>query len=201
MNENTEIDVVDSEQPVEDADGTVEGGSVSTIPIVEYTEENPLPVYIVPSEEEPEPQEELEVFSLTGSYMGTISDTYLDYFSGIVEKLKFGEHYLIWRSGQYSYSMAYGSELDVSDKGVFNGQCDIVQIYRDSDSYNSNWYVSSFSDDVSISGEHLFLYSDLGMYPTLERGLSKYESQALLFGVAVAFLFGVVSVLFNAIKR
>lgn len=201
MNENNEIDIVDTEQPVEDDNSVVEASPVDSIPILEYTEDNPLPVYIVPSEETEEVEEQLEVFSATGSYSGIISDTYLNYFTGIVEKLGYDEHYVIWRSGQYSYSLAYGSDLDCSDGGVFNGKCTVVSVYRDSSSYSSDWYVSTSSDSVSVSADSLFLYSDLGMYPTVERGLNRYESQALLFGVAVAFLFGVVSILFSTLKR
>lgn len=177
-------------------DDTVKEDSGSeVISIPEYTMDSPLPVTIV---EEVSEQEQLEVFSLTGSYYGTISDTYLDYFEGIVQKLKPSEHYVIWRSGQYAYTMCYGSDIELNGS-TFTGTGSFVEIYRDSDSYNSNWYVSYGSDSLSLSTSKLFCYSDLGVYPTVERGVSHAESSALLITLAVITVFMLASRIFDFI--
>lgn len=148
---------------------------------VQYTIDNPLPVVIVDKVAE---EEELEVYAATGYYYGTISDTYLDYFEGIVQKLKPSEHYVIWRSGQYAYSMCYGADVSLNGS-TFSGSGTLVEIYRDSSSYSSDWYVSTNEDSVSFVASKLFVYSDLGMYPTVERGLSHAEGLALCLAIAV----------------
>lgn len=162
----------------------------------EYSVENPLPVMLV--EEDPV-QEELQVYSLSGSYNGTISDTYLSYFEGIVQKLDYNDNYVIWRSGAYAYSMAYGEEI-VLNGSVFSGPCNLVEIYRSSDSYNSDWYVSSSLDELNVDATTLFLYSNLGMYPTVERGFSTYESGTLVFVAVLMFLCCVINGIFKSVR-
>lgn len=226
MNENNILDVEqpvqngdsvsepsssDTEVPVEETltepetaadpetDGTEEAGSASVevpdIIIPEYTIDNPMPVMLV---EETEEQTELEVYSLTGSYPGTISDTYLDYFEGIVEKLKPSEHYVIYRAGQYAYNLCYGEDITL-DGSYFSGECDVVSVYRDADNYNNTWYVDKFVDSLALSATDIFCYSDLGMYPTVERGLTNAESMGLLVAVAVATVFMLASRIFDYI--
>lgn len=170
-----------------------ESGSAAPETVVEYVEvvqlptysfENPLPVTLVESEEELVEPIELEVFSLTGTYAGTISDTYLDYFEGIVQKLDYDEHYVIWRSGQYAYTMCYGEDIELNGT-FFSGDCNMVQLYRSSDSYSNDWYVATGSDSLALSATDIFCYSDLGMYSALERGLSYGQGTAILVSIAV----------------
>ena len=227
MNENN---TVDTEQPVQNDDIVLEpvendnsqiengetaanpnvenletGGSASVsqvyevLNIPEYTVENPMPVMLV-EEQGQEEQTELEVFALTGKYNGTISDTYLDYFEGIVEKLRPDEHYVIWRSGQYSYTMCWGEDIELEGT-YFSGIAQSVVVFRSSDSYSNDWYVEWGSDSVSLSASDLFVYSDLGMFPTVERGMKHGESMALAFGLATAFVFVLVHSIFNYIVK
>lgn len=182
-----------------------ESGSASVSEVVEvvklpnYSIENPLPVVVI-EDEEPIEQTELEVFSITGSYHGTISDTYLDYFEGIVEKLKPDENYVIWRSGQYAYNMCYGKDIHL-EGSFFSGDCELVQIYRSSDSYNNDWYVSTGSDSLALSATDIFCYSNLGMYPTVERGVKHGESVAFLFAFGVATVFFLAHSIFKYIRH
>ncbi|MDO4261340.1 MAG: hypothetical protein Q4C82_04620 [Eubacteriales bacterium] len=162
-----------------------------------YSLENPMPVYIVEPVEE---ETELEVMSLTGSYAGTISDTYLSYFRGIVQKLKSSEHYLVYRSGQYSYTMVYGEDVALSGSR-FSGSGSVVTIYRDSSSYSSDWYVEYSEDSLSLDAGTLFVYSDLGMYPTLKEGGSALEFSALLFAVGFAVVYSVCHDIFDYIME
>lgn len=225
MNENTVLDVEQSVQndnvilePIENDNSQIEnqeavadpnaenleaGGSASVsqvyevLNIPEYTVENPMPVILV---EEPEEQTELEVFALTGKYNGTISDTYLDYFEGIVEKLRPNEHYVIWRSGQYAYTMCWGEEIELQGT-YFSGTADSCVLFRSSDSYNSDWFVDWGTDNLALSASDLFVYSDLGQFPTVERGMKHGESMALAFGLASAFVFVLAHSIFDYIVK
>lgn len=191
----TESAASDPEEGEAETDGSEAADEVTEVVIPEYTEENPLPVTLV--EEVPQ-QEELEVYALSGTYNGTISDTYLDYFEGIVEKLKPSEHYVIWRSGQYAYNMCYGEEISLEGT-YFSGECNLVSIYRDSDSYNNIWYVDKSTDSLALSATDIFCYSDLGMYPTVERGATNAESMGMFIAVAVATVFVLASRIFDFI--
>lgn len=150
----------------------------------------------VVAETDSEDVQEIEEYALSAVVSGTISDTYLDYFEGIVQKLSFDEHYVIWKCADYAYTMAYGEEIEESD-GVFTGDCDTVQIVRQGDTYSSYWAVEYGSDTLSLDVGEAFVYSDLGMYPTLERGLSSLEAETLLFSLGVAFVFSIVTGIFS----
>ena len=201
------LEVIEEEETAADpvTEQGEESGSASVSEVVEvvklpnYSVENPLPVYIV-EDEEPVEQTELEVFSLTGSYHGTISDTYLDYFEGIVEKLKPNENYVVWRSGQYAYNMCYGENIEL-DGTFFSGDCDLVQIYRSPDNYSNDWYVSTGSDSLSLSATDIFCYSNLGMYPTLERGAKHGESITFLLAFCVFTVFVLAHSIFDYIVK
>lgn len=225
MNEN---DILDSQQPVDTVDGDFEDisadnpesseviedveedvqisevgeteGSDVFIDFPDYSVDNPLPVYIVEPEEVEEPEEELEVFSASGSYPGTISTTYLDYFEGIVEKLSPKNHYVVWRSGQYAYTLAYGENIGYSS-GTFLGNCYTVEIYRNSSSYSSDWYTRSGTDSLALDASGLFIYSDLGMFPRFERGLRYGEEMAVLVAICVATVFLLASRIFDYIVK
>lgn len=140
---------------------------------------------------------DVSAYALGGGSYGTISDTYLDYFEGIVQKLSPEEHYVIWKSGDYEYTLAYGEEVTESD-GIFTGLCDVVRIYRDSSgSYNSVWYVETASDSLSLDSSQLFVYSDLGMYSTIERGVSSLEANTILFAIGFSVVYSVCHDMFD----
>ena len=204
-----ENDVMDIEQRDElDKDGNEVGESVDSTADTEivlpadaleeiFEQSGGIPVRIV---EEVEEEEELQVFALNGAYQGTISDTYLDYFEGIVQKLPFDTHYVIWRSGEYAYTLAYGESIELSD-GVFIGDCDVVNIYRNTSNYNNTWYVGYESDSLRLDSADLFIYSDLGMYPTVERGFGSLEANAILFAIGFSIVFSIVTKLFGAVVK
>ena len=182
--------------PTEQREGGADEPSVAG-PETIYDIENPMPVMIVEPEEE---EYELEVFSLTGSYPGTISDTYLNYFRGIVQKLDWNQHYVVYRSGQYSYTMVYGEEVALNGTR-FTGNGNVVNLYRNTSSGNSDWYVGYSSDSLSLSAGSLYVYSDLGMYPTLKEGGSSIEFMALLFAVGFAVVYSVCHDIFDYIME
>lgn len=144
-------------------------------------------------------EEEIMQVTVADSAVGTISDTYLDYFTGIVEKLPYGTNYVIWKSGEYEYTLAYGDQLELDGTRFTGTDCSVVQIYRQSENYSSNWLVRNLTDDVEVSAGNLFIYSDLGMYPGVGRGVSRYEGTALLFAIAFATLYIVLRDFFRAL--
>lgn len=188
MNEDNIVDIEQPDEPSENGaeigESDIENSNTEIVLGADaleelFTEENPIPVTIV---EEKEEEQQLEVFALSGSYSGTISDTYLDYLEGIVQKLPYNDHYVIWRSGQYAYTLAYGENIKL-DGSRFTGECDVVNLYRDDSSYNNNWYVEYDTDTLSLNTGSLYVYSDLGLYPTVERGFSDIEAKTILFAV------------------
>lgn len=184
------------EEPQEGQEGAEEGQE-DLVPEESYTLENPMPVVIVEPEEE---EYEMEVFALSGSYPGTISETYLNYFRGIVQKLDWKQHYVVYRSGLYSYTMVYGEDVELNGTR-FTGSGNVVNLYRNSSSSSSDWYVSYSTDTLSLSAGSLYVYSDLGMYPALKEGGSSIEFAALLFAVGFAVVYSVCHDIFDYVME
>lgn len=183
-----------SENFVQDDEETGEG---TQEPSFTLSPDTPIPVYLV----EPEQEEyELEVFALSGSYPGTIADTYLDYFRGIVQKLGWDEHYVVYRSGQYAYTLVYGKGVDFNGTR-FIGNGNVVNLYRSASSSNYEWYVSYSTDTLSLTAGSLFIYSDLGTFPELREGGTHIESLTLLFSVGFAVVYSVCHDIFDYIME
>ena len=97
-------------------------------------------------------------------------------FQGLVSKVPFGQHYVYWRDGQYSYKFAYG---DLSlDGNVFTGTDAVTIIsYDTTGSSYSNYYTWSVTSDsaFSLDAGNRLVYSDLGNYPGMgEREVQNY---------------------------
>lgn len=107
-------------------------------------------------------------------YPGTWSGSILDYFSAVMRQNP-GEHYVAFRSSQYSYFLFYGHDLNYSD-GVVSGSGDYVQY-----SYNSNNYVVTRGNDyVDINISSGVVYTDLNAsYGALD-GASEITLQTVL---------------------
>lgn len=144
--------------------------------------------------------DEIEVFSSEGITNGTISEIYLNYFEGIVEKLDYSEHYVVWRSGDYSYSIAYGEDMFV-ENGLVRGEAlNCVRIYRDSVTTSYNWLTKTETlETLSLDATGAFVYSDMGDYPTLERGLNNGEAMAILFAIGFALVYNVCNRFFDCV--
>ena len=155
----------------------------------------PLPVYFV---DEPLEDYEVETYAVGSTYPGTISSSYLDYFTGIADKLSPFEHYVAYRSGQYEYTMAWGKELQY-DGGRFRGDAlSICRIYRYSGS-NYDYMVEWFSDSVNVFPGGNFVYSDLGNYAALTEGGTGIEIATLLFAIGFAVCYVVCHDIFDYI--
>ena len=132
---------------------------------------------------------------------GTISSTYLEYFEGCIQKLDMNEHYVLWKSGDYEYTLAFSDELQLNGER-FTGECETVTIYRDSSSnYNSDWYVELGNQEVNFSAEKLFCYSDLGNYSTLQRGDNNVIAWTFLFFFGFFVVYSVCHDIFDYIME
>lgn len=144
-------------------------------------------------------EEELELLSdYDASPDHNLGTSNLSIFQGLVSKVPFGEHYVYWRDGQYSYKFAYG---DLSwDGSEFTGadEITICTYVANTTGYQADYYWQ-VSYDLSFSldpGDRL-VYSDLGDFPGLgEREVQKYVAITAYtcFGV---MLFG----LFDRLRR
>ena len=116
-------------------------------------------------------------------YDGSISSTYSEYFKGILYKLE-PAHYLICRTGQYQYMMAYGDDLEY-ESGVFTG--DVFTVIINTNTYNSNFSIVWGTDsDFRFTVNDNMIYSDLGAFPIINYQTSvTYQKGVLYFAAAV----------------
>lgn len=108
-------------------------------------------------------------------YEGNPSNTQLQYFRDIIPGIGLGDHYVAFRSGQYTYTMLVG---DISyDNGIFSSADSCTVYYLETNnSYNGYYTYSVFEvDSISLNPEDKIIYSDLGQFPQLEERGAKYE--------------------------
>lgn len=142
---------------------------------------------------------EISPYALNGGVSGTISATYLDYFEGVLEKKDYDEHYVIFKSGDYRYTLAYGDSLKLNGSTFSGVGLNVVNIYRDDN--RSDWYTEFITDSVSLNATRLFVYSDLGDYATVEEGVSHIEVYALLFFLAFFVVYNVAHDIFDYVME
>lgn len=113
-------------------------------------------------------------------------------FSGLVSKVPWGQHYVYWRDGQYSYRFAYG---DIELTGTtFRGDVTIVT-YAQTGGSGSYYTWSTVKDNsFTLSAGNRLVYSDLGDYP----GLSDRE---VIRSVETLSLVATGSILFVLLDR
>lgn len=116
----------------------------------------------------------LSVYDAASDYnLGATNQTI---FQGLVSKVPYGQSYVYWRDGQYSYKFAYG-ELSL-DGVVFTGTGDVTIVSYDTtgSSYNNYYTWSVVTDSVfSLDAGERLVYSDLGNYPGMgERRMQEY---------------------------
>lgn len=70
----------------------------------------------------------------------------LTIFSGVVEKVPFGQHYVYWRDGEYRYCLAVGP-LTVSGTNFSSADPVTVYTYERHSSSGSSYYTWSVSTD------------------------------------------------------
>lgn len=97
-------------------------------------------------------------------YDGSMSSSVVNYFDDIVPKLG-GVHYVLFRSGQYSYRLVYGKDMSLSGDYFTGTDCSYY-------AYDTRYYTWQYGYEGAFSldaGSYL-VYSDLGAYPALDSG-------------------------------
>lgn len=118
-------------------------------------------------------------------YDGNPSNTYIQYFKDTLTKIPLGDHYVAFRSGQYSYTMVVG---DIAfNNGVFSSTDTCAVFTIESDNSYNGYYSYSQSDiaNFQLNAGDKILYSDLGHYPDLEERGQKYEILTTILIVVV----------------
>lgn len=113
-------------------------------------------------------------------------------FSGLVSKVPWGQHYVYWRDGQYSYRFAYG-DLELTGT-TFKGNGSVTIVTYSTTGGSGSYYTWTSSKDSAfvLSANNRLVYSDLGDYPGLsDREVMRYvQTTALVVsGIAIFFLF------------
>lgn len=131
-----------------------------------------------------------------------LSSTYVDYLSEALSDIDPNEHYVLFRSGQYSHVLAIGKDLKYSN-GSVSGAADVLILnanqtgsYGSYNDYSVNYtYDSNFS--YKYTGE--MVYSDIipGI-PSLNQYRSESQYPMIYLSVGVI---GVLALLFILFKR
>ena len=110
--------------------------------------------------------------------------------------------YVLWRDTQYVYRIAYGN-INFDGGYTFTGDVDLVTI-QTSSGYNIQPSLV-FSSDASfrlVNSQNAIIFSNLGGYPDIcDVGGKRYEIQAIIFGIAVLFVYLLVGGIFRAVRR
>lgn len=132
-----------------------------------------------------------------------LSSTYVDYLSEVLSDIDPNEHYVLFRSSQYSHVFAVGKDLEYNN-GVVSGVADVLILTAD----QSGTGYSSYNDySVSYSNDNNFKYTYDGemVYSDIIPGipsLNEYrsESQFPMIYLIVGVI-GVFALLFILFKR
>lgn len=117
-------------------------------------------------------------------YDGTISNTYLTYFEGILSKSSINDDYLILRSGQNEYVMVVG-DLTYNNKNFVGSSLTEYKFYTESTNYNSQYrFTETTNVSINQNTNNYIVYSNLGPYPDIIERSSYYE-MSLLFAFVV----------------
>lgn len=116
-------------------------------------------------------------------YEGTVSSTYVTLFANILEKHTKAD-YVVFRGGQYEYILVYG-ELILTGKKIAGEDVDIVTV-NTSSSYNSTQSLTfGIEPTFELNVGNSIIYSNLGDYPLIQGGVTKYEVQAVTYMLLV----------------
>lgn len=109
------------------------------------------------------------------------------YVLAIVGSRGYGEHYVLWRAGQYDYYCAVGN-ISYSGDSYVGTDCDVYYL-RTYGGYNSGYEWTYSKQDIAVSRNGMLVWSDLGGMPMLTTGEGgNWYDQALLFAAVAAFL-------------
>lgn len=131
------------------------------------------------------------------TYDGNLSSTALSYFRDI--DIPFFSNYVVFRDSDYSYKMFVSDSLETSGSGFVGGSGTIYNWYTSGNYYNTQHYSHYDINSFTLSNnDHFILYSNLGTYARLERGLEYDKAQ--LFIIFTACIFCLIGFIFKCIN-
>lgn len=123
-------------------------------------------------------------------YEGTISDSILAYFEGMAVQ-QAGDPYLLYRVDRYNYRYYYGANL-VYSSGSFSGS---GVSYVNYNSYDGDF--SRGSGNVDLVPGSYAIYTNMDeAYSSFPAERIVFYEKALLFSLAVLFVFAVLRLIF-----
>lgn len=120
------------------------------------------------------------------AYDGTPSSTYITYFRDMLTKFPVSSDYVCFRSGQYEYLLVIGDLTKTDNRIESTGAVDICEISTYS-GYNATYSMSFRTEDnFTVECGDEIVYSNLGMYPTLEERGDLFDFTTLFIIVCCA---------------
>lgn len=136
--------------------------------------------------------ETIAVYNAADGY--NLGTSYASIFAGVAYKVPFGQHYVYWRDGQYSYKFAYGDITLEGTEFIGNGDITICSYDTSSSGYNSVYHWTTGVDsNFSLSGNDALVYSDLGSYPDIFNRRGLFNETAVMYGFACFLLWKLFS--------
>lgn len=133
-------------------------------------------------------------------YEGTPSNTYVTYFRDLMGSVPVSDNYIMFRSGQYEYTMIVGEIYKNNDTFSSDTTCTVYTI-QNPNSYNSYYnYSIETIDTFSVNVGDKLIYSDIGNYPQFEERSQKYEILNTIL-IVVALLSVVIGRFFGVRTR
>lgn len=134
------------------------------------------------------------------SYYG-VGSSNVAIMEGLTSKFDFGNHYVYWRSGQYSYMLAHSRDL-VYEGGRFSApSVQLVEYNTYTGGSSQATWIQSTDSNFSLAAGNYLVWSDLGDYPQLESGRREREYvQTACLCMAVFFVFGLLNAIWRSIR-
>lgn len=130
-------------------------------------------------------------------YASVTSNTYSDMAARMLWKMGWGDDYVFWRSGQYSYTLAYG-DFDLASGRFDCASAHVVTFTLDS-GYSGTYTMTEGDGVVSLVPSSYIVYSNLGQYPLLDSG--HVFERLVVFMSCVAVIMELVRTVFSFTLR
>lgn len=122
-----------------------------------------------------------------------LSSTYIDYLKSALSDISPDEDYILFRDGQYSYTLAVSKNFTFSNN-VLSGKAEILRLYvtEGSSSYNSRYRVQISEDDnFKYYYEGYMIYSNCieNVPDIMTSASSNSKLPYILIGVGVLTMF------------
>ena len=127
---------------------------------------------------------------------GNLSNTYVTYFADVINSLNPNIDYVIYRSGQYEYSLVTGN-LEFNNKTFTSDESVTIYKITTNSGYNSSYqYSISEVTNFNLSCDNALVYSNLGQYPNIQERGSYYE-EVIIILLSVIMLFNIIWKIFR----